>query len=377
MSRKIDLTEVGRIRREGGSDPLEELVDAGRKFYCNLYSSNPYWAMVKKTVIVPVVTRVLNDVCSDSPPPPPPPPPPFEGGQCKDVYYDITVFVDRRFNNNTVNAEYNLNAYGEIKSIELIFQPPQSPNQLAIIATGEPGQQIPSGIDFENVGGVGFSGTIASIEVARADGQPDDCGDPPPPGYDPIPPPTPEDTGGNVTITNNQGDSYDYGVSVNLDTGGTVVFPPVINVGGVSVTIDVGGVTIDNSSNAPSGGGGGGDGDLFAPEESTEKPEVQEEETEEEEEGDIKEVEKLIAIVVNLSRIPTNASVSDGKGAPDIYYAGWVEFKNKGTYYERQFIHFSSSRFNAPEENDGYAITYKEGFAGTVTEITEKTEEPS
>ncbi len=375
MSQKLDLTEVSRIRREGGNNPVEEIVDAGRKFYCGLYSNNPYWTMVRNTIIIPIATRVLDNICSDFPPPPPPRPKPFEGGQCEDILYTVNVTLQRRFNNGSpvTDPRSIINIPGKVTGVELRQRPSDTRIlEIAIFSSFNGGSPA---IRTDVVGGVGVTATMQIDSIVREDGQPDNCGDPPSPGYDPIPPPSPEDTSGNITITNNEGDSYEYNVSVNLDEGGTVVFPPVINVGGISVTLDVGGVTIDNSSSRRSGGGGGSDGDAFSPEEADKEPELLEEETEEEEEGETKEVEKLIAIIVNLTKIPTNTSVSDGRGAPDVYYAGWVEFKNKSTYYERQFIHFSSSRFNAPEQNDGYAITYKEGFAGTVTEITEKTEE--
>ncbi len=372
MSFRVNLSEITRIRETGGVFPYEEAIEAGRKFYCDLYSSNPYWVVAKNTFILPIVTRTLNNMCSDVPPPPPPPPPPFTGGQCTDVRYLVTGLVRRTGFGSTANVTYDAVAYGPIKSIALEFQPPESPNQLAFVVRGQPGASVPTGVDLDNVGGVGVSGTLLSTTVTRDDGGADDCGDPASPGYPPTALPEPSDISGNVTIINNAGDSNEYSVTVNPDPGGTIVFPPTINVSGISVSVDIGGAVVSNVTNNRSGGGGGANGDTITDVETTKKPEEVEEELPEEEEPDEKTVEKLIAIVVNLTSIPTNTDVTEGRGAPDVYYAGWVEFKNKGTYYKRQFINFQSSRFNAPDENDGYAVTYKKGFLGQITEITEK-----
>jgi len=371
---RVGSSELNRVKDTGGATPYEEALDAGRKFYCGLYSNNPFWVMAKDNFIIPIVTRTLNNFCSDVPPPPPPPPPSFAGGQCTDVKYLITGLVRKTGFGSTNDVEYDAIGYGPIESIRLEFQPPESPQQLAFVVRGQPGPGLSSGVDLDNVGGVGVSGTLLSTTVTRDDGGIDDCGNPEPPGYTPIPPPNSNDVNGNVTIINNNGDSVEYSVSVNLDPGGTVVFPPTINVGGIAVSIDIGGAVISNNTTNKSGGGGGANGDTLTDVETTKKPEEVEEELPEEEEPDEKTVEKLIAIVVNITQIPSNADVSSGGGAPDVYYAGWVEFKNKGTFYERQFINFQNSRFNAPDENDGYAVTYKNGFSGQITEITEKEE---
>lgn len=362
--------DIRRMIAEGARDQLEEPADAARRAYCNLYTNSPSWVFMKNNLIIPIVTRTLNAACSDFAPPPPPPPPPFTGGQCPGVDYTLVVdcLATDRGDPEQIPRTINLvTVKGVINALDYTST---SGGQLIDVEIYRNGSAVPQ-IQRWNLGS-GWSVVEGTVEYAlnRKDGQPDTCGDPEAPGYPDIPPPTPEDAADIITITNNEGDSYDYSTNINFDPGGTFVFPPVINVGGVSVTIDVGGITIDKSSKRFSGGGGGRNGDTFGKEEEESPPPEIEEEQEEQEEGVENTVEKLIAIVVSLVIIPGDTSVTDGRGAPDIYYAGWIEFKNKGKYYPRQFIHFKESRFQAPDENDGYAVTYAKGFIGVITEIT-------
>lgn len=375
MSLKVDLTEVTRIRQEGGKNVLEEVVDGARKFYCNLYTKNPYWVMVRNTIILPIVEDSLSNICGDFVLPPPPPPPPFNGGQCPGIQYEILVVTEVFFNDDPrpdKNSRFLL--FGEITKVDLTRESVGSGAALTVEAFGK---NVQGDFAFGNdpVGGLGWTGQIKSVVINRVDNLSDNCGDIEPPGYTPVPPPANSDINGTVNVTNNNGDINNYFVSVNRDPGGTIVFPPVINIHGVSVSIDIGGATISNETNKFSGGGGGSNGDTISETEPPPPEKLREEEQEEEEQGDEKAVEKLVAIIVNITKTPDNAPVTDGKGAPDIYYAGWIEFKNKGTFYRREFINFVSSRFQAPDENDGYAVTYKEGFAGRITEIT--IEEPN
>ena len=56
---------------------------------------------------------------------------------------------------------------------------------------------------------------------------------------------------------------------------------------------------------------------------------------------------------------------------------GWVEFKREGKYFPRTFLSFVNSRIEAPEGADGYAITFRVGYAGKVRKIIELPEEES
>ena len=372
MNIRKNAEAVAGIVANGASDIVGELADAARKSYCKQYTENPYWVMARNNLIVPIVTRTLNNFCSDSPPPPPPPPPPFTGGQCGVIEYTMVLFAKSQsiFGGDPVDRTINaISVFGEVISVE--YDDSEAVQNVPFVCVHSGGNQTtPYTWNLSSSQRL-VPGTVR-VEFVRVDGEVDECGDPPSPGYDPTPPPNDDDLTTTVNVTNNQGDSYDYNVTINRDPGGTIVFPPSINVSGVAVSIDIGGITVGSTTINVSGGGGGSDGDTFSPEGGEPSPELVEEEQPEEEEPPPKTVDKLVAVVINLTNIPVNADVTDGRGAPDIYYAGWIEFKNKGTYYSRQFINFASHRFQAPEENDGYAVTYRNGFSGAITEILEE-----
>lgn len=375
MSISKNVGDVSRIIIEGAGDVVEEVADAGRKAYCQQYTSNPYWVMVKNNLILPIVTRTLNNFCSDFPAPPPPPPPPFTGGQCAGVQYTFIPTILNLNSSQTEPQERSINLITVVGRVDRVDYTTTSSNQIIdfeIYLNDNPSPVIARwNLGSNNV----IVGEPLSYEFVKKDGTPDVCGDPPSPGYPPTAPPTDNDLTSTVNITNNAGDSYDYSVTINRDTTGTIVFPPTMSVNTIGVTIDIGGVTISNTTNKNSGGGNGGEGGAVAPEPVAKEPELVEELKEPEEVPPPVTVEKLVAIIVSLAAIPVNADVVDGRGAPDVYYAGWVTFKNGATYYERQFINFNNQRFQAPEENDGYAVTYKPGFQGQITEITEETVE--
>ncbi len=366
------ISDVSRIIVQGAGDYIEEIADAGRRAYCNLYTNSPSWVFMKDNLIIPVVTRSLNAFCSDFAPPPPPPSPGFTGGQCG-INYDIDITFDYfpQFSTEVATQTQNIASLslGPFSKFRGIIIGQDDVIRTYVTKTGGT-EQLLGDTSSAGIGSIVEDSWFWTL--TPSDGSPDVCGDPLPLPYPDIPPPILEDASDIVTITNNEGDIYDYSTTINFDPGGTFVFPPVINVGGVSVTIDVGGITIDRSSTNFSGGGGGSGGDTFGNDVEPPPPPEIEEEQEEQEENVENTVEKLIAIVVSLVTIPGDTSVTDGRGAPDIYYAGWIEFKNKGKYYPRQFIHFQESRFQAPDENDGYAVTYAKGFVGIITEITEQ-----
>lgn len=362
MARKLDYDEINALSDNAPSSPILEVVDAARRAYCNLYISNPTWTVAKDNIILPVVTRTLDNFCSDIGSPPPPPPPNFSGGQCPGIEYIVTVEADRGFGGTTTPVTYTLTGYGEIRSIQAEFNPPEFPNVLTVMVRGEPGAKVPGGSDGEIVGGAGFTITITSISVVRFDGQPDTCGDPPGEGYPPIPPPTLPDVTQTINITNNAGDSIDYGTVVNFDVDGTILFPPTVNVEGIEVTIDVGGVSIDNSKSKKSGGGGGQSVPL---------------DEEEEEEEETEEIEKLVAITISsVGESLVHPSTSGRGTSPDVFYIGWVQFSFEGFNYPRQFIHHEQARFQAPDEVDDYTIRFNDGWEGAIEEIIETVEVP-
>ena len=171
-----------------------------------------------------------------------------------------------------------------------------------------------------------------------------------------------------------------------------------VDVGGVTVNFDLGGVTIDFGGETPN---------IDAPRDRTndlsddldridtalrdirerisdleddledvksdkndtpppqEDPTVEAEEDEEESESGDREVDKLQYVCIHLTKLPNREQW--GAGAPDVYYAGWLEFKVKGCNLPRQPIHFKDSIFKAPEGATGFAYTFTNGAQGRAT----------
>lgn len=372
MSIRKDAGDIVGIILNGADDIVGEIADAGRRAYCSLYSQAPYWVMTRNNFIVPVVTRTLDNFCADFPPPPPPPPPPFTGGQCEGVPYRVRAAYSFTVSGSSQvhdRDEILSTVQGKIQSISTNGDTSAQTIIINILTTA-------SATPIRVTKNLGFGSSLVPdslvVSFPTVDGSPDLCGDPPPPGYEPIPDPDDSDLTKTVNITNIDGDSYDYDVTINRDPGNTVVFPPSITVNGVNLTIDIGGINISSKTIKFSGGGGGSSGDTLAPEGEDAPPETVEEEKNPDETPDPVTTDRLVAIVVNLVSIPSNAHVIDGRGAPNVYYAGWIAFKNKNKYYEREFINFNGQRFQAPDENDGYAVTYKIGYSGQITEIREE-----
>jgi hypothetical protein len=269
-----------------------------------------------------------------------------------------TVLAKNRFQSDPVERTVNLvTVVGRVDSVEVISADGAQIIQFLIKTEGTPAgftQSWNLSSGWEHLQG------SDSYAFPTKDGSPDVCGDPPGAGYPPEPPPTEQDVTVNIDITNSDGDVNTYSPTVNFDPSGTIVFPPVIDVGGIEIGFDIGGVTIDNSKSTPSGGNP-----------ALDEPVIDEEEEEEKEtETEIKIVGVTIASTGNLDTFDSTA----GNGAPDAYYIGWIEFQFEGFNYPRQFINFLQARFDAPEVVDDYAVTFRPGWTGTVTVLTEEVE---
>jgi hypothetical protein len=169
---------------------------------------------------------------------PAPPAPPFIGGQCP-VVYNVTINYSylNLFNNNPVNQNATVNGVGPIQSI--ILQATNAPGSNFLIRV-----IFSDGTDtIQNftVGPSGFANAQANIvSIVRADGQPDNCGNPPGPPIPPFPP-------GGAPVTGpisyrDEGDNI-----INVD-GDFVFQAPSININGqveVDFTVNI---PIDNRS---------------------------------------------------------------------------------------------------------------------------------
>lgn len=216
----------------------------------------------------------------------------------------------------------------------------------------------------------------------RTDGLPDDCH---------IQPPnvTEEDRRGSITINNyNEGDTTIEGEDVeyfieNDFSSNEFKFPITVNLGGNTVTLDLGGIEINRNNNEFSveynrrGGGGGYPGNLPPPNADNSEEEGVEEEDEKKiykkrekppEEGTEETgIDKLDYLEIDITTVPSNASVQDGSPGNDIYYPGFAEFKSGVYNFPRIPLHFRRNMLRAPDGADGYAVRIYPGFKGKTT----------
>lgn len=167
--------------------------------------------------------------------PPIEPQPPFNGGQCPVLYNVNTQFI-RTVNGNQQppNNDSFLNLPGKIKGIERFQNGNDVGVQLLVGAPGNPDQVVPSRVVLiTNAVPNGIDIVAQSItSLVRADGQPDNCGNPVPPDVPPAP-------GYNV---------YNDNVTYNNTNNVEVTIPVVLTFGYATVNVD-GRITIPINAN--------------------------------------------------------------------------------------------------------------------------------
>ena len=387
---KFPHQQVKHIRDNGATNVLEEIVEAGRKGYCNLYQNHPGWVFMKNNFTLPIVKRILDDVCDDgSFTPPELPEAEYTGGQCETLYHAFGTYKQKR----TINC--NGLAYWRT-SISLngqdvaSFVPVEGVGGYVVIEMKdgtvahlrEMNKNLYDARDLYNSGSLrmiyvpsnnpcvnstsSHGADFNIVEVVRVDGQPDNCGDPEVDWYD-DPPPTDSELTQDIDITNAYGDTYTYNVTVNRDPGGLIRFSPTLNVNRVGISIDVGGITA-GGRDPDSGSKGEEEAPDLAPppETSDEQPEIEAPPAivEETLPGEIVKtgINGLTKVMISVTNIPSNASMSSGHGSPTKIYAGWLEFSLDGDYFERQFIDFEDMVFLPPVGANGYAVCLKPGY---------------
>lgn len=370
MSKNIDLFEWVGILSNGFTDLGQEIAGAARDLYCSQAQNNPFGVLKNDPLTLDVSRKAIELFCGT--PPPPQPQQNFTGGQCLTEYtLRCRCLASNVFGGADQVLEVNLATVDGAAAAILMESPGGS--QILEVQYFRVGVAVPQVFPWNLSSSFRYIEGTFEVELIRKDGLPDDCGDPPPLWYPEEPPPADIDiTNVDIDITNQAGETNTYNVTINRDENNYITFPPVINVNGTSVGIDATSINIGYYElNTPSGGGGEGDITIKPP--NYPKTIVIEEQIPIPIENDSaeKDEEKLIGIYVNITNMPVNAKVVSGNGAPNLIYAGWVEFKRDTGYYPREYIDFSSSWFPAPEDATGYAVTLKQGYTGEVQEVKE------
>lgn len=218
---------------------LEAVTDAAKAALCftTTASSNANSFFNSLTpdpfLDVPNLSAGVNAIiCDDAQPVTPVPP--YEGGQCNALY---TVTWSYRLQpGNVIATPSRDNIQGPLGAItgrsESCFTQFGPGFTTFSFATDANGQQIPA---FGNgICQVGLDSiTYLGATVSRSDGQPDDCGNPPPDPY----PEEGTDYSQPVTYINNEGDQIteqgDFTIFAPVLIGGAVFAPVSLSLGGV------------------------------------------------------------------------------------------------------------------------------------------------
>lgn len=376
---------------------VAKVADEAANFACSLYKNLP--GAVVGNPINSFNRGLYDSLCSGRPSGlPAPPQKQFEGGQCDCVAYLFDVIITQPGTDEPIVV-----SGGVPGKIGGLVETPVSGVQGVIGVYVSYVECNPDGTKSTKLLSIsnrlaGGSSTLSNVR--RQDGLPDNCGDPPP-AYPPESYIVPD---GGFTGTGSV--TYNDGTDLAIPLVYAPISVPVslnprfnVDVGGITLQFSTGGVSIDlgneNSDsreprdrfNDPSddadrigdairrlpGGDGDGDGgDPGSGGESSPPPpqakppddddsldkETKEEDDPKEEAG----VERLRWVKIILTKFPDKVQLGDG--APNCYFAGWIEFKSKEACYPREQINFATSLFLAPPGADGYAYTLTNGARG-------------
>lgn len=359
---------------------------------------------------------LLNNICKDSPTPPPADLSlQFSGGQCPTKYrmvFEVQSGVPPQI---PVTFPYGVNVWGNISGISIKKTSTGTQETLCVRCHGlASGAYNPELVTLELISS--FYETFTSVELQQVytvDGDPDVCGNPnpqyPPTSSRPLPVPFPVPPFIPPTAP-----SFPIPIVVPVGVFIKPDFNITIDVGGIEFNFDAGGVTFElgnfegctgepGTCSAPPGGdfpddyankddvaeiiekaqegvtaaqaaqkaaddAANNDGDHPQNDPNKQNKEQKEEDDPKEEDA----IERLLAVEVEILERPSNARVQNGDQAPDIIYAGWFEFKTKGTPHPRVPIHFDRNYFIAPVGADGFAYTVYNGFRARHKIITAK-----
>lgn len=377
------------------ADYLRNAANGAANAVCSLYANYPSGIIPDlgdPTGIGAFTDGLLNNLCRDRGQVPPPAQPPFIGGQCPVLYFLNLTWVQGSFSGSGGGA----GAFGPISNYREVTTPGgKSKSVFVDLAVGTPNQQL----NFRVAGGLGYDDQPGEVVVnfapVRADGNPDNCGSPPP--IYPVVPVPPSVYSPTYNIKGPGGT-----VSVPVTIIPTLIQPSVnfrpeinVKVGPINVNFNLGGIdfTLDNSGGVaitlPSGDSRPTKPPALPPKEPRPK------------ECDLsgintkldqikecacgkKKVLKNISyaaakgrqvslpsdtqyVVINSS--PTNGvkyQVSEGN-APDVYHVGSASFGVGATVGERIPLNYANVGLEAPPRATSFAYSLVYGSTATIT----------
>lgn len=389
-----------------------EIASAAADFACGIYKNFP-GALVPNPA-ADVLYSIWDNLCGEPPRDPanlpPPPASAFQGGQCCDAVYRVTTTLydvqGRPYTTSTNGLGTVLGTFvGNIdNNISYWYVRRQRCNGL---------------IDEYFAGSAENPSRCDIVAITRPDGQPDNCGNPPP-KFPSAPPPPPEgytspprpivfnDNSTNnftfnfvpppppppnsnylppivITYFNPSANfkipiSFNFNGDINFGGGGDAGYnqDDRDKINNISNTTNNTNNTINNVSstlNNVSTTTNKTSNELnnyfnitnnqppnpadYNPPKAPVLPGIHEE-------------SYLAAVEITLTTYPKNIRSQEGGSAPDVLYAGWFEFMRGGKALPREPIHFEKGVFVAPSGVDGYAFTLYTGVQGTAVAITKK-----
>lgn len=374
---------------------LAKSADAAANFACSLYKAYP--GAVIGNPAYSALRGLYDSLCSGRPSGlPAPPSSPFNGGQCNCVGYYVSYSITNSAGTNTFQA-YLVGKIGGI-----LKEPNNNVNapwRYSITYYPCSGGQPTGQVGKLGIYTGGAQDNVIITGVSRADGQADNCGNPPVQYPNVIPPSGYTNGTGNIT--------YNDGASLTVP----LVFAPIVtdvelnprfnvDVGGIKLQFDLGGVKFDlgNGNSDPalppdrfndqadnygrlSGqiqdvrnvendildkiNTGGGNTTPPPPPAATppdSDPNLEPDQKQPDDPKNESGVTKLKWVKIVLTKLPDK--VQFGDGAPNCYFAGWFEFKSGASCYSREQVNFQTSLFLAPPGADGYAYTLTNGAEG-------------
>lgn len=374
------------------------VVDKAADFACGLYQDFP--GAIIQSPAGAFNRGLMDSLCAPrNKLPPASSQPTFTGGQCPCVFYTVFLTQHKPSGDESFTVTVPAPIGGLVRKPNETF--PDITDVFLAYAVCEGGVQTGTRADLvgadSQVGGASF---VTIDSVVRADGEPDTCGNPNPGWGGDYPREIPDERkSDNVTIDNPDGTNITLPVAI-IGSGNVITFKPEFNidVGGIKVTFDFSGAKVDfgnkNTNTTQPRDRNNSNTDDFDRLESLIKdvknqlnqqqkdidaikknkndtpppdddPDIEKDTDETESDQGERTVDKLEWVCIHLTKYPNREQW--GGGSPDIYYAGWLEFKVKDCILPRQPIHFENSIFKAPDGATGFAYTMTNGAKGKAT----------
>lgn len=423
------MVSFSELLSKAGQTTGDFLVDAGNKIadkYCEVYRDYPQFVVGFGTdPLQPFRRAMVDSLCNGREPGlPPSPAPQFTGGQCLGDFYivDFTADVVEKSSGDVLTWNGLASGYGKLLGMRTGSIPEDDASVYLMCYEADGVTRIDNIVTY----GSPELFRVKRVEITNVTniGNPSDtCGDPPPdyptvvPPDEALKPPVPYTPPSGspsfnipvvfVPVTNNLNIpvnlSLDVDFNFNFDAGGLSFGDGNGGGGGDGsftpddrAALTQAGNNAANAANAANGAKNAAEGAGDAANAAKNAAEAAKDaadaakrntdpppppgspETDEEDkspdDNDRNNVENLLYVKITLTQLPTANKTQWGEGAPDVYYAGWFEWKFGGFPAPREPIHFAPSLFVAPKGANGYAYTLTGEAEGFATEITRKVE---